>query len=143
MRRALLSGVLALFVTMPATADEMDDFRQPSPDGAAVFIISPADGATVQSPVTIQFGLKGMGVAPAGVDMPNTGHHHLLINEELPNLMETMPAGPGLIHYGGGQTQATIELDPGTHTLQLILGDMNHIPHKPPVISDKITITVE
>ncbi|MFN3232867.1 MAG: DUF4399 domain-containing protein [Alphaproteobacteria bacterium] len=147
MRYGIITGLLMLCLAFPAAAEEAAedpyDFRQASVEGAEVFIISPMDGATVTSPVTVQFGLKGMGIAPAGVDIPGTGHHHLLINEELPNLMESMPMSDGLIHYGGGQTQATIDLPPGTHTLQLILGDMNHIPHKPPVISEKITIVVE
>lgn len=109
---------------------------------ASVYIISPQDGATVSSPVTVRFGLRGMGVAPAGVERKNTGHHHLLIDaEQLPPLDQ--PLGSAAKHFGGGQTETEIELTPGKHTLQLILGDHNHQPHNPPVISDPITITVE
>lgn len=115
----------------------------PAPKDAEVYIISPADGDTVTSPVTIQFGLKGMGVAPAGVDKPNTGHHHLIIDAGLPALDAPIPASDNYKHFGGGQTETTIELAPGKHTLQLIMGDLMHIPHEPPVMSRKITITVK
>jgi hypothetical protein len=109
-----------------------------------LYIISPPDGATVSNPVTIRFGLKGMGVAPAGVDKPMTGHHHLLIDVEgLPPMNMPVPADANHKHFGGGQTEATIELSPGKHTLQLLLGDMGHVPHDPPVVSEKITIMVK
>ena len=118
--------------------------RTPAPDDAAVYIISPSDGAMVTSPVTIQFGLKGMGVAPAGIDKSNTGHHHLLIDAtETPSFDKPIPKDDHHRHFGGGQTETTLELSPGKHTLQLLLGDRNHIPHDPPVMSKKITITVE
>ena len=118
--------------------------RTPSPMGAVEYIISPAPGAEVTSPVTIRFGLKGMGVAPAGVDKPNTGHHHLLIDvTEIPVLNKPIPKDEHHKHFGGGQTETTLELPPGEHTLQLILGDKNHVPLDPPVMSDKITITVK
>lgn len=114
----------------------------PSPEGAEVYIVTPQDGDTVKSPVTIAFGLNGMGVAPAGVQYENTGHHHLLVDQdELPP--NDKPLGSPPIHFGKGQTETTIELEPGTHTLQLILGNYLHVPHSPPVISEKITITVE
>ena len=128
-------------LAMTALAGAVD--QSPSPEQAAAYIISPADGATVTSPVVVVFGLKGMGVAPAGTDKANTGHHHLLIDSELPALDQPLPASAQLIHFGGGQTQTTVELEPGTHTLQLILGDQSHVPHNPPVVSEKITITVE
>ena len=115
----------------------------PSPKGARAYIVSPKNGATVSSPVTIVFGLEGMGVAPAGVNMPNTGHHHLIIDSPLPPLDQPIPKDDKHLHFGGGQTQVTIELAPGKHTLQLLLGDMNHVPHVPPVESKKITITVK
>lgn len=118
--------------------------RAPAPEGAQVYIISPADGDVVSSPVTVRFGLKGMGVAPAGVDKSNTGHHHLLIDlAERPALDKPLPADAQHKHFGGGQTETTIELAPGKHTLQMIMGDMNHIPHDPLVISEKITILVK
>ena len=113
----------------------------PAPANATAYIISPSDGEVVGTTVTVKFGLQGMGVAPAGVDRPNTGHHHLLINgEKLPPL--DAPMGAEVMHFGGGQTEKTITLSPGQHTLQLILGNHLHIPHTPPVISEKITITV-
>jgi len=118
--------------------------RTPSPPGAEVYIISPKDGAIVHSPVLVQFGLKGMGVAPAGVKYDNTGHHHLLIDTDPPADQSTpLPATDKIVHFGKGQTETTLNLAPGKHTLQLVLADANHIPHSPPVISKKITITVK
>jgi hypothetical protein len=116
--------------------------RKASPPGAQVYIIEPADGATVSSPVTVKFGLRGAGVAPAGIDLPNTGHHHLLIDTQLTNFDQPIPADANHLHYGLGQTEATIELSPGRHELQLVLGDHLHIPHEPPLVSDVVTIDV-
>ena len=116
----------------------------PAPEGAKAYIISPADGATVSSPVTVQFGLEGFGVAPAGVEKANTGHHHLLVDaDQLPDMDMPIPADDHHRHFGGGQTQVSLDLPPGKHTLQLIMGDHNHVPHNPPVMSDKITIEVK
>lgn len=110
---------------------------------ASLYIISPKDGETVNSPVTVRFGLRGMGVAPAGIEKGGTGHHHLLINVgELPKGVP-IPADERHKHFGGGQTETTIELAPGRHTLQLLLGDHVHIPHDPPVMSKRIEITVK
>jgi hypothetical protein len=131
---ALLLGVSAVTSAADQTA---------SAEGARAYIVSPHDGDTVSSPVTVVFGLKGMGVAPAGTDKANTGHHHLLVDTDIPAEDQPLPASATLIHFGGGQTETTLELAPGTHTLQLVLGDMNHIPHKPAVVSEKITITVK
>ena len=120
--------------------------QSPAPAGAQAYIISPADGATVTSPVTVRFGLTGMGVAPAGIDKANTGHHHLLIDRPLPtgeDLEYSLPAEDGLRHFGGGQTEVTLDLEKGRHTLQILLGDHNHVPHVPPVASAVVTITVE
>lgn len=115
----------------------------PSPEGAQAYIISPADGDVVNSPVIVKFGLKGMGVAPAGIDKPNTGHHHLLIDVvDIPSPDKSLPADVNFKHFGGGQTEAIINLSPGKHTLQLIMGDKNHIPLFPLVMSKKITIEV-
>lgn len=115
-----------------------------SPEGAMSYIIAPENGAVVSSPVTVQFGLKGMGVAPAGIQMENTGHHHLMIDvDEMPDMSQPLPASDNHIHFGKGQTETTLSLEPGTHTLQLILGNWAHTPHDPPVVSEKITITVE
>ena len=113
-------------------------------DSPAAYIISPADGDVVTSPVLVRFGLSGMGVAPAGTDKAGTGHHHLLIDvDELPDLTKPVPADANHRHFGGGQTEVSLELESGEHTLQLLLGDKNHIPHNPPVVSEQITITVE
>ncbi len=109
-----------------------------------VYFLAPLDGAHVQSPFTVRFGLRGMGVAPAGVQAPNTGHHHLLVDvDELPPDDQPIPNDEHHKHFGGGQTETELTLPPGRHTLQLVLGDASHIPHDPPVRSEKITITVE
>ncbi len=111
---------------------------------AAVYIISPASGEIVTSPVQVKFGLRGMGVAPAGVAKNNTGHHHLLIDvKQLPDLDKPVPADANHRHFGGGQTEVMLELLPGVHTLQLLLGDQLHVPHNPPLVSEKISIRVE
>ncbi|MCB1123656.1 MAG: DUF4399 domain-containing protein [Verrucomicrobiae bacterium] len=118
--------------------------RTPSPAGAKVYIISPKDGKTVKKTFTVQFGLKGMGIAPAGVDMPDTGHHHLLIDvDDMPDFSVPLPASEHIVHFGKGQTETQLTLPPGKHTLQLVLGDKIHLPHNPPVVSEKITITVK
>jgi Domain of unknown function (DUF4399) len=117
--------------------------RTPSPPGAEVYIISPKNGATVHNPVHVVFGLKGMGIAPAGVRFENTGHHHLLIDTAAPaDMSAPLPATDKIVHFGKGQTETTLTLSPGKHTLQLLLADASHIPHNPPVISKKITVTV-
>ncbi|MCB1758913.1 MAG: DUF4399 domain-containing protein [Gammaproteobacteria bacterium] len=118
--------------------------RTPAPAGAGAYIISPRDGDTVSGPVVVRFGLRGMGVAPAGTAKENTGHHHLLIDlAGLPELDLPIPADASHRHFGGGQTEVSIELPPGRHSLQLLLGDMAHIPHDPPIASERITITVK
>jgi len=117
--------------------------RTPSPDDSNVYIISPAHGQVVTSPVTVRFGLKGMGVAPAGTAKANTGHHHLLIDTSLKSMDKAIPSDSNHKHFGGGQTEATLELSPGRHTLQLMLGDVKHVPHNPPVMSQSITIFVK
>jgi hypothetical protein len=137
--RSLLIAILLLCAAPLALAQE----RTPSPPGAEVYIISPKDGATVHGPVLVQFGLKGMGVAPAGVKFDNTGHHHLLVDTEAPaDMGAPLPSTDKIVHFGKGQTETTLHLPPGKHTLQLLLADQNHVPHNPPVISKKITITV-
>jgi hypothetical protein len=139
--RFLIPGLLLAAVALVAQADLP---RTPSPAGAEVYFESPADGATVKGPVTVRFGLKGMGVAPAGIKFDNTGHHHLLIDTDPPaDLGSPLPASDHVVHFGKGQTETTISLAPGKHTLQLVLGDALHIPHDPPVMSKKITITVK
>lgn len=116
----------------------------PAPEGAEVYIISPQDGDQVTSPFTVKFGLKGMGIAPAGIEKANTGHHHLLINvKELPAAGLPITADKKHLHFGGGQTEAEVTLEKGTHTLQLDLADHNHVPFQPNLVSEKITITVK
>ncbi|HEU4532329.1 MAG TPA: DUF4399 domain-containing protein [Steroidobacteraceae bacterium] len=138
MRKILLLGV-ALLVVDWAVAQE----RTASPKGAEVDIVSPTDGATVTSPVRVRFGLKGMGIAPAGIAFENSGHHHLLIDTEVPkDLSQPVPTDANHVHFGKGQTETELTLAPGRHTLQLLLGDHLHVPHAPPVMSKKITITV-
>jgi len=118
--------------------------RTPSPAGAKVYFISPADGAVIKGPVKVVMGLSGMGVAPAGIDVGNTGHHHILVNAPADiKFNDAMPADAVHRHFGLGQTEALLTLPPGRHTLQLLLGDKSHVPHDPPVISEKITITVQ
>lgn len=140
----LLTVLTLLTTAFAASAQQsMANDVTPSPAGASLEIISPADGAKVSSPLTVKFGLAGMGVAPAGTAKDNTGHHHLIIDAPLPNTDYAIPSDAEHLHFGGGQTQVTIELKPGEHTLQLLLGDYRHIPHDKPLASKKITITVE
>lgn len=128
---------------MQKAGDATALLRTPAPAGAKLYIISPADGDAVTSPVVVRFGLKGMGVAPAGTDAPKTGHHHLLIDvEEMPSFAGPLPATDNIVHFGGGQTETTIELEPGIHSLQLVLGNYLHVPHSPPVMSEQIQIKV-
>jgi len=139
-RTALLASLVLL---APLAAQAGDT---PAPAGAKAYFIDLKDGATVKSPFVVRFGLSGIGVAPAGVEKANTGHHHLIIDADAPtgeDLDYSIPADENFKHFGGGQTETTLTLAPGQHTLQLLLGDMNHIPHNPPVMSEKITITVE
>jgi hypothetical protein len=117
--------------------------RTPSPAGAVLYFVVPKDGETVASPVTVVFGLRGMGVAPAGVPAPNTGHHHLIVDAPLPPENAAIPADAHHLHFGGGQTETTLELPAGKHTLQLVLGDALHVPHQPAVVSRAIQITVK
>jgi hypothetical protein len=114
----------------------------PSPAGAKVEFIDIKDGAVIGPKTTIHFGLHGMGVAPAGTKRPNSGHHHLLVDADLPPLDKPIPNDENHLHFGGGQTETELSLAPGPHTLQLLLGDADHIPHTPPIYSDKIHVTV-
>lgn len=141
MQRSLMIGLALLAMPVTVLAGET-----PSVPGAKVYIISPQEGATVSSPFTVRFGLKGMGIAPAGVEKEKTGHHHLIIDAPLPageDLDYAIPADENYRHFGGGQTETELTLPAGEHTLQLLLGDHNHIPHDPPLASAQITITVE
>lgn len=147
MKTAFLAAALAaLSVFFPAIVQATD-----APEGAKVFFVDIEDGAIVSSPVAITFGLEGMTVAPAGTEEPGTGHHHILIDrpplgegeDGAEELTYSLPADDNHVHFGKGQTEVSLELAPGEHTLQLVLGDANHVPHSPPVVSDVITITVE
>ena len=139
MRRFLVAAVV-LAASLAAAQQQ----RTPAPADAKVYIISPKNGATVHNPVLVQFGLRGMGIAPAGVKFDNTGHHHLLIDTDAPaDLSAPLPATDRIVHFGKGQTETVLTLAPGRHTLQLLLADASHVPHQPPVISNKVTITVE
>ena len=116
----------------------------PSPTGAKVYFVSPANGAEITGPVKVVFGLApAMGVAPAGVQQKNTGHHHLLIDNPTVDMNQPLPASDQVKHFGNGQTETSVTLAPGTHKLQLVLGDWKHQPHSPPVTSETITITVK
>jgi hypothetical protein len=139
---AIVAAALALVGSVSA-AQAQD--RTPSPAGAKVFIVSPKNGETVSSPVTVKFGVKGMAVVPAGTKQDNSGHHHLLIDTDVPSdLSLPLPSVPDkVVHFGKGQTETTLTLAPGKHTLQLVFADANHIPHNPAVMSKKITITVK
>lgn len=117
--------------------------RTPAPDGARVYFVSPADGDTVSNPVVIEFGSENVAIVKAGIDDPASGHHHLIIDAELPDPSKPIPADDNYIHFGDASTRTERTLSPGTHTLQLLLGDHLHIPHDPPIASNVITITVE
>jgi len=140
----LARAMLALFAAVAVAGLSAAAAQTPSPPGAKVYFINLKDGQELTSPFLVQFGLSGMGVAPAGVQKPNTGHHHLIIDTTLSpdHLTAPIPMDDTHKHFGNGQTEATITLPPGKHTLQLLLGDWSHIPHVPPVMSDVITVTV-
>lgn len=138
--RLSLLGLGLLFAALAAHAQVP---RAASPEGAKLYFISPKDGKTISGKVTVRFGLIGMGVAPAGVANPGTGHHHLIVDAPLPAMDQPIPKDDKHLHFGNGQTETTLELAPGKHTLQLVLADANHVPHAPPVISKQIHITVK
>jgi hypothetical protein len=132
--------------TEPTVAETTQPAAMPrtvSVEGATVFFVSPADGDTVSSPFAVEFGISAMGVVRAGDNTPNTGHHHILIDTELPALAMPIPADEHHVHFGDGSLATELTLSPGEHTLQLLLGDHLHIPHEPPVYSQRITVTVE
>lgn len=133
--------VPALMLSVAASAEE---YRKKAPEGAKLYLISPANDATVKSPFTVRFGLSGMGVAPSGVAKEKTGHHHLLIDTDAKDvdMSQPLPANDKIRHFGGGQSEVKLELPPGKHTLLLVLADENHVPFDPPLMSEKITITV-
>ena len=136
--------LLLIAVAMSWNMAFAEEYFSESPPGAKVYIISPKDGEIVGKTFTVRFGLANMGVAPAGVKVPSTGHHHLLVDlENLPDMKTPLVFSENVRHFGGGQTETEITLAPGRHTLRLLLGNYLHIPHKPPVVSEKITITVK
>ena len=140
MNRLFLALGASLLAAMALAQD-----RSTAPAGAEVYFIAPRDGATVHGSVTVQFGLKGMGVAPAGIKFDNTGHHHLLVDTDIKevNLDAPMPATDKVLHFGKGQTETSLNLAPGKHTLQLVFADYLHQSFDPPLISKKISITVD
>ena len=140
---AACAVLLAIPVAYAGHHEQSEIPRSERPDEARVYFISPTDGETTSSPVVVRFGLGGMGVAPAGVEKKHTGHHHLVVDADLPPSNLPIPKSENYRHFGGGQTEVSLDLAPGTHTLQLILGDHLHIPHDPPVVSEKITIKVD
>jgi hypothetical protein len=144
MKRILLALALAASTGAVFAADAPALPTTKAPAGAEVYIISPKDGATVGQEVTVSFGLKGMGVAPAGVKKDGTGHHHVLVDvSELPVAGQPIPKDDNHLHFGNGQTETTLKLKPGVHTLQLELADENHIPFEPAVVSKKIPVHVK
>ena len=137
-------STLIFILILPFTSHLMAIEPSPSKNDALTYIVSPKNGEKVSNPVTIIFGLKNMGVAPAGVQKEHTGHHHLLINaDQIPETNKPIPSDDNHRHFGKGQTEVTLTLPLGKNTLQLMLGDHFHIPHNPPVISEKITIEVD
>lgn len=152
--RAALAGLL-MGASLLATAADALKSQEP-PKDAKVFIVSPADGATVDKTFTVKFGIEGMALKPAGDQTPHSGHHHLFVDVDkapvadqplptslMPEGNHPLPAGPQVLHFGKAQTEATITLTPGKHTLQLVLGDQYHVPFKPSVESKKITVNVK
>jgi Domain of unknown function (DUF4399) len=147
MKRTIYAATVALAAMFSPLAAQ----QTASPPGAQVYFVNIQDGATVSNPVKIVMGLSGMGVAPAGVEKAGTGHHHILVDRAplgkakggAAEFQENLPADDNHRHFGNGQTEMMLDLKPGTHTLQLVLGDHNHIPHNPPVMSPQITITVK
>ena len=133
-----LIGICILFVSGILHTETVDD-QVTLP---RLYIESPQNGALVQSPVEVVFGLEGMGLAPAGTYAPDTGHHHLIIDNDLPDLAMPIPSNNNYLHFGKAQDRVLLDLEPGMHTLQLLLGDGSHIPHQPPLISKKIAITI-
>jgi len=148
MNRIILTLIFAILVFSCQKQEEpkevTPEFSNKAKEGTSVYFISPVTGETVAQTFTIKFGLKGMGVAPAGTMQEFTGHHHVLIDlVEDPDFKKPLPANDNIRHFGGGQTETELTLEPGEHTLQLLLGNFAHIPHDEPVISEKISIIVE
>ena len=133
-----LIGICILFVSGILHSETVDD----QVSLPRLYIVSPHNGALVLSPVDVVFGLKGMELAPAGTYAPDTGHHHMIIDNDLPDLAMPIPSNNNYLHFGKAQDRVLLDLELGMHTLQLLLGDGSHIPHQPPLISEKIAITI-
>jgi hypothetical protein len=143
MRSMLRAVILAALSTLVVGITPSFAERTPSPKNAEVYVIWPSNGATINGgKFWVRMGLRNMGVAPKGVNMANVGHHHILVDTDLPAMDQPIPSDRNHLHFGAGETEARIELPPGKHTLQLLLGDHGHVPHNPPVYSRKISITV-
>lgn len=142
MKKAILLSTLSMLVSSAALANNA---ISNSPEGARLYVISPQDGQQVSKTFKVQFGLSGMGVAPAGIDVKNTGHHHLLIDTDVStvDLKKPLPSTDNIKHFGGGQTETELTLPEGKHTIRLVLGDHAHVPHDRPVMSEEITVTVK
>jgi Domain of unknown function (DUF4399) len=142
---ASITALMLALAALLASADTAFAGSTPADPRASLYIGWPNDGQVLPAgkPFRVWFGLRYMGVAPSGVPFPNTGHHHLLIDTDLPPADQRIPSDRNHLHFGAGETETTLELPPGKHTLQLLLGDANHIPHNPPVYSKKITIVVK
>ncbi len=139
----LAIAALAMLALSPVASAPAAAGETVSPPGARVWIIWPKDGEVIHGgKLWVRMGAKGIGIAPAGVIKKNTGHQHLIIDRPLPPFDEDIPADKNHLHFGGGQTEARIELPPGKHTLQVLMGDYDHIPHDPPLYSERITVTV-
>ena len=141
-RFILIAGLSALAATAAVAAGMEAHW----PADAKVYFVEPKDGAEVSNPVKVVMGIKGVDIAPAGTAKPNTGHHHILIDADLPtgeNAKAPLPADEHHMHFGKGQTETQLTLAPGKHTLQLVVGDGNHVPYDPALASEKITITVK
>lgn len=144
LKKRISAAALLLLVGAALAVAAVQIPRKPAPEGAKVYFITPQDGDVVEGPVAVKFGLEGMGVAPAGVKHDKTGHHHILVDlDTLPNMGLPVPNDAHHRHFGGGQTETVLDLAPGTHTLQLLVADELHVPHDPPIMSKKITITVK
>jgi hypothetical protein len=142
MRQLMMIAFLAAI--LPATTQaQAPAARTAAPANAAVYIVWPPNGAVIDGGrFWLRMGLRNMGVAPKGVKMANVGHHHVLVDTELPPMDQQIPSDRNHLHFGGGETEARIELPPGRHTLQLLLGDQDHVPHEPPIYSNRVTVTV-
>ncbi len=142
MHKLIIVFMFMLMISFNATSEHPDE-RTPAPSNARAYIVWPKDGAVIKGgKFWVRMGLRNFGVAPAGIDFPNTGHHHLIIDSELPPFDEEIPNDKNNLHFGAGQTEVRLELPPGKHTLQMLVGDKLHFPHDPPLYSKKITITV-